>query len=68
MTEYKIRERIIRGGSGFREGRRYATEEWQVVLGRRVVGRHDLREQAERHVERLKAEAAALAATSKTEG
>lgn len=63
MTDYKIRERIIRGGPGFREGRRYTTEEVQVVLGRRVVGRHDTRAQAERHIERLKAESAVTKAT-----
>jgi hypothetical protein len=50
MAVFKIRhrERIC---SSPKAGLRQSWDEWQVVEGRKVVGRFDLREQAERWIE-----------------
>lgn len=52
IGRFTIRERHRRGY--VREAQGYtAWTEWQVVDGRKVVGRHDFREQAERQARQI---------------
>lgn len=54
----KIRERERRQASppGGADMHRQAWTEFQVVDGRKVIGRHDFRHQAEKHIEKIEAE------------
>jgi hypothetical protein len=54
--KYTIRYRVIRGRKDYEKP---ASGEYQVLDGRRIVGRHDYEHQAQRQVARLCADDAA---------
>lgn len=53
MPDYKVRYRTRRGYTPEAQG--YTTwNEYQVVMGRKVISRHDTQEQADRAISALK--------------